>query len=72
MLGAKGDAKAEREMYVKAFGICCRSVGPRSLYTLTSAENLLTVGVDPIGLARQIAGEAVADELQAALAEQGS
>jgi len=48
------------------------SLGPRSLDTLQSAGNLRAVGVDPIALARQIAGDAVARELQAALTEQAS
>ena len=69
VLWAKGDHEAGREMAVEAFRIRCTTLGPRSLDTLNSARNLQVAGVDPIALARQIAGDAVAEELGRALAE---
>ena len=69
VLWGKGDHEAGRKLYVEAFRLLCAMLGPRSLDTLKSTRNLRVVGVDPIAVARQIAGDAVAEELAQALAE---
>ena len=67
LLQANGDLNGARERYGEAFRIKLATIGPRSLSTLLGALKLRTVGIDPIELAREIAGSEVADQLAAAL-----
>ncbi len=63
VLSTKGDLEGARKCYREGFRICIRLLGPRALETLTGAQNLRTVGVDPIALAREAAGAEAAEEL---------
>jgi len=67
VLKAKGDLEGEVRCYCEAFCIVVRLLGPRALNTLKVARNLRGVGVDPIALAREVAGAEAADELAKAL-----
>jgi len=63
VLFARGDHGGAAEMSERAFDICIRRLGPRSLSTLNSARNLQACGRDPVALARRIAGDEAAEEL---------
>ena len=67
VLQAKGDLDGAREMQVKAFSICIRTLGPRAMNTLTFTRNIRHLGVDPIALARQLTDDETAEELGKAL-----
>jgi len=69
VLFARGDREGAARCCRASFDIWIRRLGPRALYTLLSARNLLSVGQDPIALARQSAGEEAARALAAALAD---
>ena len=56
-------------MQSEAFRIFLTTVGPRALDTMTSAGNVSGLGIDALALAREIAGDQVAEELRQALAE---
>ena len=56
-------------MQSEAFRILLTTVGPRALNTLTSAENIGILGLDPLALAGEFAGEEIAGELRRALAQ---
>jgi tetratricopeptide (TPR) repeat protein len=72
VLKAKGDLDLARACYRESFCICIRLLGPRALNTLQSARNLRAIGVDPIALAREIAGPEAAAELAERLGADGS
>jgi len=63
VLQDKGDLEGALRCYREAFSIFIRMSGPRALETIQSARNLRKVGVDPIALAREVAGEEAAGEL---------
>jgi len=67
VLHAKGDIEGALRCGHEAFSILIRMLGPRALETIQSARNLRAVDVDPIGLAREVAGEEAAGELARAL-----
>ena len=56
-------------MASEAFRVFLSTLGPRAPNTLTNALNIGGFGLDPLALAREIAGEQVAEELRRALAE---
>ncbi len=72
VLKAKGDLDEARRMGERAFRILCTTKGPRALDTAKCAENLKTIGVDPVALAREVAGDKVAEELREALRERAA
>ena len=67
VLRVKGNLDGARERYREAFGIFLTTEGPQSPSTLTCARNLVELKADPVALAREIAGNDVADQLAAAL-----
>ncbi|MCH8148277.1 MAG: tetratricopeptide repeat protein, partial [Planctomycetes bacterium] len=67
VLLAMGDVEGATSRVSEAFGVILSSAGPRALNTIQFAKNLKTVGVDPIPLAREIAGDEAANQLEEAL-----
>ena len=63
----RGDVEGAIGLAKEAFDIRIRRLGPRALDTLQSARTLRAVGLDPIALAREAAGEDAARELAALL-----
>ncbi|MCY2952768.1 MAG: tetratricopeptide repeat protein, partial [Planctomycetota bacterium] len=67
VLFLKGDREGARAALVEAFRIWIGTVGGRARLTIDSANSLKKLGLDPIAMARQIAGEAAAEELREAM-----
>ena len=67
VLFAKGDLEGARAALVEAFRIKIGTVGGQARTTITSANSLKVLGLDPIAMARQIAGAAAAEELREAM-----
>ena len=70
VLDAKGDREGASEKFSEAFSIFVTTEGPRSLNTPGAARSLLTLDVDPIAMARNLAGDPAANDLRDALEEQ--
>ena len=70
VLLAHGDHKGAAACATMSFRILLRAHGPRGQNTVSAAQNLLTLDIDPIPIARELAGDEAATELAVALAHE--